>query len=214
MSIQTTSKTSNEKFEKDGCLLVKNIWNAKDLFCEVPDYRGLINYHGKLSKFTHVPVESQVKGSLARYHYPPYKYFHSQIRKKIEKILGEELFNTYYYDRFYFPEQELVKHTDRHSCEISITINVSTNLNSFWPIFVESPSGENLSFSLKPGDGLIYKGCERPHWRNKMPSRYGKVQKFIRKFKNLEDDSYYHQVFFHYVLANGQRSHYANDVKH
>ena len=29
--------------------------------------------------------------------------------------------------------------------------------------------GENRSLVLKPGDGLLYKGCERPHWRDKMP---------------------------------------------
>ena len=25
---------------------------------------------------------------------------------------------------------------------------------------------------------------------------------------------YYHQVFFHYVLANGHRSHFADDIRH
>ena len=29
--------------------------------------------------------------------------------------------------------------------------------------------GENRSLVLKPGDGLLYKGCERPHWRDPMP---------------------------------------------
>ena len=30
--------------------------------------------------------------------------------------------------------------------------------------------GESRSLILKPGDGLIYKGCERPHWRDPMPT--------------------------------------------
>ena len=34
---------------------------------------------------------------------------------------------------------------------------------------------------------------------------------FIRKL-NQKDDTYYHQVFFHYVLADGTRSHCANDM--
>ena len=37
--------------------------------------------------------------------------------------------------------------------------------------------GENRSLVLKPGDGLLYKGCERPHWRDKMPGFTGKKSK-------------------------------------
>lgn len=223
-SLSIPSKTNNEEFEKNGFLLVKNLWNPKDLFCEVPEYRGQINYYGKIDKFTFSPIESQVNGSLSRYTYPPYKYYHSQIKKKIEKIIGKELFNTYYYDRFYFPGQKLDKHVDRDACEISVTLNISTNLNKCWPIYVKSPNqydensnikniGKEFSLCLNPGDGVIYKGCERPHWREEMPSKYGKFERFIRKIRNLDDDSYYHQVFFHYVLADGYRSHFAGDKR-
>lgn len=221
-----TSKTNNEEFEKNGCLLIKNLWDPTELICDVPQYRGMMTYMGKLNKFKYDPIEQQVHGSLARYYYPPYKFVHSQVRKKIEKVIGKELFNTYYYDRFYFPGQDLKRHVDRDACEISVTLHISTNLKKKWPIFVKSPDeynneekeeiikyGKNLSFSLNPGDGIIYKGCERPHWRDAMPSNYSKVEQMYRKFKNLEDDTYYHQVFFHYVLADGNRLQYAGDRK-
>jgi hypothetical protein len=113
---------------------------------------------------------------------------------------------------------------DRDSCEISVTVNVSTNLKKCWPIWIKTPDtyndktkseileiGENHSVCLNPGDGMIYKGCERPHWRDPMPSVYSEFEKKIRNFKKLEDDSYYHQIFFHYVLADGTRSHFAGD---
>ena len=29
--------------------------------------------------------------------------------------------------------------------------------------------GEERSVVLQTGDGMIYKGCERPHWRHVMP---------------------------------------------
>jgi len=70
--------------------------------------------------------------------------------------------------------------------------------------------GEDRSVCLQPGDGMIYKGCERPHWREPLKSRH-KGDYFIRKLGE-EDDTFYHQVFFHYVLADGQRSHCANDM--
>jgi len=222
------SKTNNDFFEKNGYLVIKNLWDPKDLFCCPPNERGMITYFGKLSKFRHNPHEAQVPGSLSRYSYPPYKFFHSQIRLKIEKEIGKKLFNTYYYDRFYFENQELKKHCDRESCEISLTFHVSSNIEKPWPIWIKTPDtyddpnkepedrkiiskGKEVQVCLNPGDGLLYKGCERPHWRNAMPQKYNKIQKLLNKIKKIEDDSYYHQVFFHYVLADGRYSHFAGD---
>lgn len=73
------------------------------------------------------------------------------------------------------------------------------------PFFLDSitppnqVSGENRSVILEAGDGMIYKGCERPHWREPMPGR----KKTWWNKKQL----YYHQIFFHYVLQDGQRAH-------
>ena len=60
-------------------------------------------------------------------------------------------------------------------------VHISTNLegeDAKWPFQIKTPDkyadkkktqvlvpGENRSLSLEPGDGLLYKGCERPHWR-------------------------------------------------
>ena len=41
--------------------------------------------------------------------------------------------------------------------------------------------GENRSLVLKPGDGLLYKGCERPHWRDPMPTPKEKNKKLFGK---------------------------------
>ena len=55
---------------------------------------------------------------------------------------------------------------------------------------------------------MIYKGCERPHWRDEMPTP--KVSKIFGKKKEATD-YYYHQIFFHYVLQDGERAHCAWD---
>ena len=47
---------------------------------------------------------------------------------KLEEAIGRKLYNTYYYDRFYYPGQELTRHADRDACEISVSVHVSTNL--------------------------------------------------------------------------------------
>ena len=215
---QGTSWTRNEFFDTNGYLIIKNLCDPKKLFHPVPKERGLFNWKGsdKLDKFTHQEVENQVNGSVARYWHPQYRKIHSEIRLILERIIGRKLYNTYYYDRFYFPGQELKKHTDRPACEISVSIHVSTNIKESWPIWIKTPdtfedktmkiaNGENRFVHLEAGDGMVYKGCERPHWRDPMP---GLLESKINKDESL----YYHQIFFHYVLQDGIRAHYAWDM--
>ena len=216
-----TAWTHNKQFDKDGYLVVKDLWDKDELFHPLPEVRGQLNYwDNNVENFNHQPVEGQVEGSLARYWHPQYRLIHSGIRLKLEKIIGRKLYNTYYYDRFYFPGQELTKHADRDACEISVSVHISTNLtgeDAKWPFKIKTPDtytdkkktsvlvpGEERSLVLKPGDGLLYKGCERPHWRDSMP---GKKKKVFGK----SVEPYYHQIFFHYVLADGQRAHCAWD---
>lgn len=207
-----TSWTRNEKFDKDGYLVVKNLWDPQELYHPLPEIRGQLNYWDKNPEnFNHTEVEQQVEGSLARYWHPQYRTIHTGIRLKLEEIIGRKLYNTYYYDRYYFPGQELTKHADRDACEISVSVHISTNLkgqDAKWPFCIKTPSGEERSVSLEPGDGLLYKGCERPHWRDPMPGRRKRDRiPFLKK----TNPYYYHQIFFHYVLQDGQRAHCAWD---
>ena len=213
-----TAKTNNSQFEKDGYLVIKNLWDPQELYRPVPQERGQITYWGKKpNQFNYIPIEQQVEGSFACYWHPQYRSIHSSIRLKLEKTLGNKLYNTYYYDRFYFPGQALTRHADRDACEISVTVHISNSIQSQWPIWIKTPdtytdkkkteilvAGENRSVILNAGDGMIYKGCERPHWRDPMPGKK-------KTWWNKKED-YYHQIFFHYVLADGQRSHCAFDA--
>lgn len=213
-----TSWTRNEGFERNGYLVIKNLFDPQELYHSVPVERGQINYYGSVDRFDYQPEEQQVNGSLARYNHPRYRRIHNEIRLKLEAMIGRKLYNTYYYDRFYFSGQELKKHADRDACEISVTFHISTNLKEEWPIWIKTPDtytddkktevlvpGENRSVVLAAGDAMVYKGCERPHWRDPMP--VGKRGWFSKK-----EELYYHQIFFHYVLQDGYRSHYAFDA--
>lgn len=221
-----TSWTRNEQYDKDGYLVVKNLWDKDELYAKCPEIRGQLNYwDNNPENFNHIPDEQQVSGSLARYWHPQYRNIHTGIRRKLEKIIGRKLYNTYYYDRFYFPGQELTKHADRDACEISVSVHVSTNLegeDAKWPFMIKTPDvysdetktsvvvpGEVRSLILEPGDGLLYKGCERPHWRDPMPTPKRRKRDIILRRKK---EYYYHQIFFHYVLADGRRAHCSGDM--
>ena len=223
-----TTWSRNEQFEKDGYFKIENLWEPEELYHPLPELRGQLNYWDTNPEhFTHQEVEMQVEGSVARYWHPQYRVIHSGVRKKLEKVIGRKLYNTYYYDRYYFPGQALTKHADRDACEISVSIHISTNLpdkDKDWPIKIKTPDtytdktkntilvpGENREVFLNPGDGLIYKGCERPHWRDPMPGiPKGEKTKKIFGRRQVEEQ-YYHQIFFHYVLQDGERAHCAWD---
>ena len=98
----------------------------------------------------------------------------------MEKITGLKLTPAYTFARIYKKGDVLKRHKDRFSCEISTTMNLAGDP---WALYLE-PSGKKglkgIKVNLKPGDMLVYSGCELEHWRN--------------KFKGKE----HIQVFLHY----------------
>ena len=86
-------------------------------------------------------------------------------KKKVEKIMDVTLIETYSYCRMYKKGDELKRHKDRPSCQLSTTLNLGGDP---WPIFLEPSGKEGLKgvrVNLKPGDALFYQGCELEHWR-------------------------------------------------
>jgi len=83
----------------------------------------------------------------------------------MEKSTRLKLQPSYTYARIYKKGDELKRHKDRFSCEISTTMNLG---GDHWGIYLE-PSGKEgmkgIKVSLKPGDMLVYSGCELEHWR-------------------------------------------------
>ena len=93
------------------------------------------------------------------------------VQPKMEKLTGLKLNPTYSYARIYKRGDVLKRHKDRFSCEISTTMNLG---GDDWPIYLE-PSGEvgkkGVRVDLKPGDMLVYSGCELEHWREKFKGK-------------------------------------------
>ena len=101
----------------------------------------------------------------------------------MEKTTGLKLDPNYAYARIYKKGDELKRHKDRFSCEISTTMNLG---GDDWPIYlspnenVGEPDGKNITAAskakgvkvdLKPGDMLVYRGVELEHWREKFKGK-------------------------------------------
>ena len=87
----------------------------------------------------------------------------------VEKETNLKLWPTYAYTRVYKKGHELVKHIDRKSCEVSTTLNLGGDM---WPIYLTDKKGKDIEVKLKPGDMLLYSGCELEHWRNTFKGNY------------------------------------------
>jgi len=205
--------SKNETFEKNGFLFLPElIRDPENLYLPLPPERGKITfYNNRMDKFDYDPNGEQVPGALARYNIPIYKEVHFLVKKVIENVLGMDLYPSYFYDRFYRSGMHLHRHSDRDACEVSVTLQISSTLKNPWPIWFELPDMSEECVLMKNGDAVVYKGCEREHWRDPMPSEIPWWKKKIAKMRGKELIEWHHQIFLHYVDANGPCLQYAYD---
>lgn len=140
-----------------------------------------------------VPGDSQVSHSSAKYDYISFLELLCEKTPEVSRIIGETVLPTYSYARVYRRGNDLPPHSDRQACEISLTVNL--DCDTPWDIWIATPTGEERSVTLRPGDAMIYLGCAATHWRNQFTGNYCS------------------QLFLHYVRSRGPYSHVYFDKK-
>ena len=116
------------------------------------------------------------------------------LMPRVEAVSGTPLHPTYSYLRVYKRGDILRRHTDRPACETSLTLNLGCEAERPWPIWIETARGAQ-AFSLGPGDALMYRGIELPHWREPFEG-----ERMV-------------QVFLHYVARDGAHKEWAFDKR-
>ena len=115
--------------------------------------------------------EEQVENTYCAYSDIAMETLMLKCQPQMEKETGLKLYPAYSYARAYKKGDKLKRHKDRFRGEISTTMNLG---GDDWPIYLE-PSGETgkkgVRVDLKPGDMLVYKGCELEHWREKFKGK-------------------------------------------
>ena len=123
-------------------------------------------------------TDKQIPNTYSIYGDPVFDTLLMKVLPKMKKETGLELVPTYSYARIYKQGDELKRHKDRPSCEISTTLNLGGDP---WPIFIDETGSNNVideyknihkpnapkgtSIDLDVGDMLIYEGCDFEHWR-------------------------------------------------
>jgi len=105
--------------------------------------------------------DAQVPGAYSLYGDCAMETLLTLLKPKMEKCTRLKLVPTYAYARIYNAGNTLARHTDRFSCEVSTTMFLG---GDDWPIYLEAKN-KKIKVKFKPGDMLIYKGSDLPHWR-------------------------------------------------
>ena len=129
------------------------------------------------------PVDGQIPNTYSQYSNIAMETLMLKCQPEMEKVTGLKLYPAYTYARIYKKGDILKRHKDRFSCEISTTMNLG---GDDWPIYLEpnpkkggvkpgvgyvSENTKGIKVDLKPGDMLVYSGCELEHWRNKLKGK-------------------------------------------
>jgi hypothetical protein len=174
----------NTELEKNNYLFVPRLIDPERAKKIGADYESFSEYHA-------LAGDEQAPNSRSMYDYKGALNLLCELTPEISKRTQLTVLPTYSYIRVYQIGDDLKRHSDRDSCEVSVTLNLGGDCE--WPIYIEKPDGTTASVIMQPGDAMIYLGCKADHWRDTIPG-----SKCV-------------QVFLHYVDSDGPRSGYYFD---
>ena len=181
---------NTKDFEKDMCISVKN-------FIDPTTVTTISQYFENRILRGEWTSSKEVNDITKFYYYadPLIEVVLKACKHNVETAVKKVLLPTYSYSRIYQPGEELKPHTDRQSCEYSVTVNVANKggVSPFFTQYQDNPVQEHM---LNPGDAIIYKGCEVRHWRNP-----------------IEENCLNIQFMLHYVDKYGPYANYSLDKR-
>jgi hypothetical protein len=127
---------------------------------------------------SHVNLLSRPAFELYGHHYKPMLYFLWGLTPTISRIVGKELLPTYDYLRIYREGDICRVHSDRYSCEHSLSLTLDYSDGETWDLEMEKartePSsrveadfgaGAHASLTMNVGDAVLYQGVHHRHGR-------------------------------------------------
>lgn len=104
----------------------------------------------------------------------------------LNELLGEKVIPTYSFTRMSYTGSVLPRHTDRPTCEVSLSIHLWGDTP--WAFGIVDSEGNDVEIILEPGDAILYDACNAEH------------------FRAAYTGECYIQTFHHYVYLNGELS--------
>jgi hypothetical protein len=180
-----------QQFKDNGYVHLKNFLDKTNCVELTEELKKLIDQN-KTVKDEQCPLSEAIHGTVT------FDKLLEDLLPHFEKASGLKLFPTYSYARFYNTQDEELKvHRDRPACEISATLTLGFEGN-VWSIYMgdNEDKSNSTKIDMEVGDAVLYKGCDKWHWRD--PYKEGKWQA---------------QVFLHYVDQNGPHAEWKYDKR-
>jgi SEC-C motif len=173
------SGSNAEQFRRSGYTVISQAIS--------PESAGLVATYALLQQKwpLYYQPEEMFRAALGRYADAMSESLLLELQPLVERGTGLKLLPCYSYLRIYGNGAILPRHLDRPSCEISTSLALGFKAPAPWPLSLQT-DGVDKSVTLMPGDMLIYRGADVPHWRETFTG------------------DYWVQTFLHYVDANGQ----------
>jgi hypothetical protein len=119
---------------------------------------------------------------------PAARFFHGQLTKAVNELVGELVKPSYVYMASYQGGARLERHTDRTQCQFSVTLCLDYSPEPSgatpWPLYLETRAGTATIYQGL-GDALLYRGRDLPHSR-----------------RTLTAGNMSTSIFFHYVAES------------
>jgi hypothetical protein len=198
---------SIQEFKEKGYVHLKNFLH-KDSCKELASELKRLVSENKTVKDKQCPKSEAIHGTVT------FDKLLEDLTSHFEAASGLKLFPTYSYARLYNAQGEVLEnHRDRPACEISASLTLDFE-GDVWPIYMADEATEidgvlkigeqgskdyikNVAeIKMSIGDAVLYKGCEKFHFRE--PYKEGKWQA---------------QVFLHYVNQNGPHAEWKYDKR-
>jgi hypothetical protein len=118
------------------------------------------------------------------YQEPLARLLQRQLTPLVAALWGRPVQPSYTYSVSYRPHAVLEVHTDREQCEHTISLLLehtpSVEGPSPWPLCVIAPETRTtMRFHQSPGDGLLFRGRELPHFREELPAGHTSTSMFL-----------------------------------
>lgn len=114
------------------------------------------------------------------------------LQSVAETFTGIELYPTFSDLRVYARGAIVNPHTQRPAGEIALSVSLGFDAPKPWPFFIGTRHGFQTAH-LNPGDAILYRAADCPHWRGEF------------------DGEHHVQAFFHYVARRGPNADWKYD---
>ena len=174
-------------YQRDGYALVEGLLAPEVCNAFLHQFQSAVSKSGmQLAQFNRTSnLLKREAVEMYGYHFPPMLTLLWGLTPVAEQLSGKTLLPSYSYFRIYREGDVCLVHSDRQSCEHSMSLTLDYSDGVPWPLEMErhdtEPSSrteetfgesEPAALAMQPGDGVLYRGVARRHGRT-MPNPNG-----------------------------------------